>query len=104
PSATPRPPSPALFPYTTLFRSQPRNADAMHLLALLEQQANHHQRAFELLTAAIAIDPSPAEFHYNLGNSLLHLNRSASAAQAFEDRKSTRLTPVTSGSRMPSSA
>jgi predicted O-linked N-acetylglucosamine transferase (SPINDLY family) len=70
--------------YQQVLALQPRNADAIHLLALLEQQANRHERAFELLTSAIAIDPSPAEFHYNLGNSLLHLGRTASAAQAFE--------------------
>jgi predicted O-linked N-acetylglucosamine transferase (SPINDLY family) len=69
--------------YRQVLAIQPRNADAIHLLALLEQQANRHQRAFELLTAAIAIDPSPAEFHYNLGNSLLHLKRTAAATEAF---------------------
>src|SRR4051794_23019682 len=69
--------------YRQLLVVEPRHSDALHMLGIIEQQAGHHQRGFELIRAAIEIDPSPAEFHYNLGNSLLHLNRIADAAGAF---------------------
>jgi protein O-GlcNAc transferase len=69
--------------YRQVLVIDPRHADALHMLGILEQQAGRHQRGFELITAAIGIDASPAEFHYNLGNSLLHLNRVGAAADAF---------------------
>jgi protein O-GlcNAc transferase len=69
--------------YRQLLMLEPRHSDALHMLGIIEQQAGHHQRGFELIRAAIEIDASPAEFHYNLGNSLLHLNRIADAAEAF---------------------
>src|SRR5205823_12494403 len=72
----PRPPRSTLFPYTTLFRSSRRRCILMHV----------------------------GGFRSGLDNRVLGQQDQRLLFALFGDRKSTRLTPVTSLSRMPSSA
>src|SRR3989442_7681030 len=88
-----RPPRSTLFPYTTLFRS---------LVALGDRG-----------DVALRHDAARAELGDGLDDDVAvrvvvpdaeHAGAAHSATSSSRDRKSTRLTPVTSASRMPSSA
>ncbi len=56
--------------YVRILEGQPKNADALHLLGVLESQAGRHGAAADHITAAIHVNPHFAESHYNLGNAL----------------------------------
>ena len=56
--------------YERILRAQPKHADALHLLGVLESQAGRHGAAAGLINKAIRINPHYAESHYNLGNAL----------------------------------
>lgn len=56
--------------YERILRAQPKHADALHLLGVLESQAGRHGAAVEFINKAIHINPLYAESHYNLGNAL----------------------------------
>src|SRR2546430_17107568 len=89
-----RPPRSTLFPYTTLFRSKSKAQEGEAAKVALQlgaaQQAERAVKARETaLTAA---------------QEKLEEGRSGLADAEKADRKSTRLTPVTVKSRMPSSA
>ena len=43
--------------YESLINSNPKNADALHLLGVATAQAGKHQLAAELIARAIAVDP-----------------------------------------------
>src|SRR5207245_9535370 len=91
------PPSSSILPYTTLFRSRRRR----HPRRRTRPAANVVTKYF--LTTAI--DYSNGDPH--LGHALEKVGADCIARYRRlrgEDRKSTRLTPVTVASRMPSSA
>src|SRR5207249_11500129 len=96
PFPLPRRPPSTLFPYTTLFRS-PRP-----LAPALDRRPRRHSYPglrSGLARATPALSPSP---HADWGL-VVQLGGSV-AGRTEPDRKSTRLTPVTFRSRMPSSA
>src|SRR3989442_2735373 len=68
-----RPPRSTLFPYTTLFRSNPENANALYHKACTKSLQRNIDGALELLEQAIRID---SEF---------------ATKASRKDRKSTRL-------------
>src|SRR3712207_7828504 len=101
-----RPPRSTLFPYTTLFRSEQVLAEAT--LLSLEHVAQGLQGAVagtrDGTTAAAVVEQGVDGL---LQHALLVVHDDLGGTeveQATQDRKSTRLTPVTPISRMPSSA
>lgn len=56
--------------YVRILEGQPKNADALHLLGVVESQAGRHGAAVDHITSAIHVNPDHAESHYNLGNAL----------------------------------
>ncbi len=64
--------------YARLLNAAPRNADALHMMGVLEAQLGRHERAAELIGRAIAVHPNEAMFHNNLGN--VHMR-----AQQFDE-------------------
>src|SRR4051812_49024322 len=53
--------------YRQILAQSPDHADALHLLGTLAGQTGHTDAAIDLIGRAIAITPTPAVFHSNLG-------------------------------------
>ena len=69
--------------YRAVLDAEANNADALHLLGIIEQQRGRHDRAIPLFHQAIAARPDAAEFRHNLGNSLIQTARREEAIEAF---------------------
>src|SRR5262245_14325044 len=52
--------------YQGLLDRAPDNADALHLLGVLEHQRGEHRRGAERIERAIALNPGAAPYHANL--------------------------------------
>ena len=77
--------------YRQILAADPRHADALHLLGVLDYQRGHHDRAIDGITRAIAIDPLNPAYRNNLGVALRAAGRLAEAIDAF--RAALRLLP-----------
>lgn len=77
--------------YEAVLAMQPEQADALHLLGVLEDQQGHHAEAVALIRRAVAASPRAANFHGNLGNALRALGDHAEAEAAY--REANRLDP-----------
>jgi predicted O-linked N-acetylglucosamine transferase (SPINDLY family) len=53
--------------YRQVLQAQPDNSDALHLLGLIAHHIGRHEVAVEMIGKAIAINPSVAAFHNNIG-------------------------------------
>ena len=69
--------------YAELLRREPRRADALNFMGMLQYQRGEHERALELLKRASQVAPRQATVWNNLGNVLTGLNRPAEAEKAF---------------------
>jgi predicted TPR repeat methyltransferase len=69
--------------YLEIIHADPAEPRAKHYLGYLLQQTDRLQEAFEQLTAAIALDASHAEWHFNLGIVLSKLGLATAAIDAF---------------------
>lgn len=69
--------------YRQVLVTDPRNADALHLLGIVAHQHGQHEAAVDLIDRAIAYGAPLPQFHYNLGLALAALARSADAATQF---------------------
>lgn len=69
--------------YEAVLAQDPRQADALHLLGVLQDQAGDHAGAVALIERAIAVQPAEATFHGNLATALLALGRSDDAAERY---------------------
>lgn len=67
-----------------LLRAQPKNTDAMQLLALLLTQCGQTQQAVIQLERAVALAPQVAGYRSNLGNALTGLRRYREAIAQYE--------------------
>src|SRR3984957_4352509 len=65
-----------------LLDSEPRNADALHVLGLVMAAMGRGEDAVGFIAAAVQLEPANAAMHANLGFALSEIGR---------DRKSTRL-------------
>lgn len=54
--------------YQQVLESDPRHADALHLMGVLEAELGDYPRAAHLIGEAILVQPNEAMFHNNLGN------------------------------------
>ncbi|UEP28037.1 MULTISPECIES: tetratricopeptide repeat protein [unclassified Burkholderia] len=68
--------------YRQILDTDPRHADALHLLGLIGHQYGRYQEASDLIMAAIETRPDPM-YYYNLGNVMQADNRHAAAAECF---------------------
>src|SRR5262245_35589283 len=68
-----------------------KHSDALHLLGLIAVQAADYERAVELMSRAIALDPDNAAVHANRGAALQMLNRPEAALASYE--QAIRLQP-----------
>ncbi len=69
--------------YAELLQREPRHADALNFMGMLQYQRGAHDRALELLKRASMIAPRQAQIWNNLGNVLSGLRRSVEAEKAF---------------------
>lgn len=61
----------------------PRNADAMHLLALIEVREGHLQQAIALFQQAIAVAPNVSRHHYNFAILLMSVGQTQPAIAEY---------------------
>jgi protein O-GlcNAc transferase len=69
--------------YRQILAREPNHADALHLSGLIAHKAGQNQRAVELITRAIQVNPSEAVFQNNLGIALVALDRKNQAIAAY---------------------
>ncbi len=69
--------------YRTILQSQPRQADALHLLGLAIYQRGRPKEACKYLRQALRLQPAAAELHYNLGSVLQALGQHDEARACF---------------------
>ncbi|KAA0592588.1 MULTISPECIES: tetratricopeptide repeat protein [Azospirillum] len=69
--------------YRRVLEAQPRHADALHLLGVLNHQRNNNLQAIVFIDKAIEMAPEVADYHANLGIVLQRMERldEAEAAQ-----------------------
>jgi Flp pilus assembly protein TadD len=77
--------------YREVLASHPENADALHMLGVLESQRGNQALALSYLGRAVQLNPTPAFYHSNLGNVLHELGRLADAVLCYE--QALRLNP-----------
>jgi tetratricopeptide (TPR) repeat protein len=70
--------------YRQILTKDPRHADSLHLLGMIEHQRGRHDAAVSLIGQAIAIDPDVAAFHSNLGTVLQAQGKLEEAGASFE--------------------
>ena len=56
--------------YRQILAVEPHQADAWHLLGIVNAQTGNYQRAAECIYRALAVKPDWPEAHSNLGNAL----------------------------------
>lgn len=77
--------------YRALLTRQPQHADALHLLGVIAYQVGQVPASIELISRAIAIEPTAGLYFNNLGNALRRAGRIGEAAGAYE--KAVELQP-----------
>ncbi|HXJ02217.1 MAG TPA: tetratricopeptide repeat protein, partial [Micropepsaceae bacterium] len=70
--------------YRKIIAEDPRHAEALHLLGLIELQKKNAAAAVELIGRAIAVNPNNAAVHANHGIALRSLKRFDEALASFE--------------------
>ena len=70
--------------YEEILSIQPENAEALHLLGIIDYQSHNHQRAVDLIDQAIALHPDNAAYYSNRGLALYGLNRLAEAVASHD--------------------
>jgi protein O-GlcNAc transferase len=79
--------------YQAILKVEPRQPDALHLLGLIALAKNDHERAVELIRAALDVCPSSSIFYGNLGVVFRRAGRIDEAIAAY--REAIRLSPET---------
>ena len=70
--------------YRQILQAQPNHADALHLLGVIAHQVGKHEIAVEYITRAIALNPTAAEYHSNIGEAYRALARLNEAEASFQ--------------------
>jgi tetratricopeptide (TPR) repeat protein len=79
--------------YRRILASEPAHTDALHLLGVLLQQANHPAAAVRYLERAVELAASISVYHYSLGDTYRMVGRVEDAIAAY--RRSLALDPRT---------
>lgn len=74
----------AKFLYEEILSIQAENFDALHLLGVIAVQTGNPGKAIELMTKAIALDPTVAAVYNNRGNALQGLKQLEAALQDYD--------------------
>lgn len=69
--------------YQALLRTQPHNAEALHLLGVATEGLGNSQQGIELMEQALAIDPGLASAHLNRANALKRVGRYQDALAGY---------------------
>ena len=77
--------------YRKILAGEPRNVNALNLLGVLARQTGQPGTAVDLISKAVALNGRLPELHYNLGNALLDVGRTAEAEASF--RRTLALKP-----------
>lgn len=80
-----------------IVHAQPRHADALHVLGIISIQKGKTEAALEFMQRSLALDPTRAHVHCNLGNALFDLKRPEAALASY--RSAIRLAPDFAGAR-----
>jgi protein O-GlcNAc transferase len=83
---------PAKAGFEKIIAADPRNARAIHSLGLIHSRQGQPAQAIHFMRQAIAIDPSIAEYHGVLGNTLVSHGDFPAAADAY--REAVNLAPA----------
>jgi len=78
--------------YRQVLQTDPRNADAWHLLGVAEHHAGRNEAALQTIGKAITLDGRQAVFHSNLGMVYRALGRPAEALGCYD--RALRLNPA----------
>jgi tetratricopeptide (TPR) repeat protein len=70
--------------YHDYLSAQPDDADALHLVGVLQRQRGDHASAAESVLRAVRLAPERAQFHLSLGGILLHQGDEEAARGAFQ--------------------
>ena len=70
--------------YRQVLKSDPKHADALHLLGVVCLQRGNATAAADLIAQAISINPRQALYHSNLGAALEHLQRLEEALESHD--------------------
>lgn len=70
--------------YQAILATQPRNADALSLLAIVATQTNDHALALETINKAIKINPANAGYYLNRGAAQKELKLLTEAVASFD--------------------
>jgi predicted O-linked N-acetylglucosamine transferase (SPINDLY family) len=70
--------------YRDILDRDPLQFDCLHLLGVINRQRGDAETAIDLISRAIALNPTVAEVHSNLGNALLDRGRIAEAVSSLE--------------------
>ncbi|MDP3011048.1 MAG: tetratricopeptide repeat protein [Methylococcales bacterium] len=70
--------------YEALLKTEPQHSDALHFFGVLKNQQGQPQRAVELITRALDINPDNAAAHSNLGLALHAMKRFADAIASYD--------------------
>jgi predicted O-linked N-acetylglucosamine transferase (SPINDLY family) len=70
--------------YEQLLKEQPHHIDALHFSGVLANQLGHAQRAVDLISRAVDINPNNAAAHSNLGLALHALKRFDEALTSYD--------------------
>jgi len=70
--------------YRQILQGQPNHPDALHLLGVMAHQAGKHEMAVEYIVRAIALQPTAAAYHSNLGEVYRALTRLDKAAASLQ--------------------
>ncbi len=70
--------------YRRILKTDPRHPDALHLLGVIHHHRSEFDKAFELVSKAVKINPNCATYYNTLGNTLNCLNRHQEGRQRLE--------------------
>jgi predicted O-linked N-acetylglucosamine transferase (SPINDLY family) len=78
--------------YQQILETEPRHADALHLLGVVAHQGGQYDTAIDLISRAIASNPSVPAFHNNLGEAYRGKHRLPEAMASYQ--QALRLNPA----------
>ena len=70
--------------YSSILEHDPKNADAVHMLGVIESQRGNHTLGLNLIEKATALAPQNAILHCHRGNALMNFKRFDEALASYE--------------------
>ena len=70
--------------YKKVLEHQPNQADALHLLGVIEQQRGKHEVSIDMIRKAIQLNPGNGNYYNNLGVALRDAGKAGEAVDAYK--------------------